>query len=106
MVLSVDSKSRKLSLGLKQMMPDPWPKIAKTYKEGHVATGKIARITNFGVFVELEKNLEGLLHTDELDEKTLPELEGKYKIGSKLAVKVIKLDDAQRKIALGLQDKK
>ena len=104
-VLSVDSANRKLSLGLKQLVTDPWPKIAKTYKEGHNTTGKIIKITNFGIFVELEKNLEGLLHINELEEKTVEELESKYKIGGKVAVKVIKLDDALRKIALSLQKK-
>lgn len=102
-VLSIDAKNRKLSLGLKQLSPDPWPKIIETYKEGYTATGKIAKITNFGIFVELEKDLEGLLHVSELEEKTQADLESKYKIGNKIAVKVIKLDDSQRKIALGLQ---
>lgn len=105
-VLSIDIKNRKLSLGLKQLTPDPWPKIAKTYKEGYATTAKITKITNFGIFVELEKDLEGLLHISELEEKTQAELESKYKSGSKIRVKVIKLDDAQRKIALALQEKK
>lgn len=99
-VLSVDAKSRKLSLGLKQLMIDPWPKIAQIYKEGYAASGKISKVTNFGIFVELENDLEGLLHISELEEKTLPELEEKYKVGEKIAVRVVKLDDAQRKIAL------
>ena len=102
-VLAVDSKTRKLSLGLKQLTPDPWPKIAQTYKEGYTTTGKVTKLTNFGIFVELEKDLEGLLHISELEEKTLPELESKYKVGGKIQVKVIKLDDSQRKIALALQ---
>ncbi len=102
-VLSVDAKNRKLSLGLRQMTPDPWPKIAQTYKEGYTTVGKITKITNFGIFVELENDLEGLVHVSELEEKTQAELEAKYKIGAKLPVKVAKLDEAQRKIALGLQ---
>ena len=105
-VLSIDPANRKLSLGLKQLVPDPWPKIAKTYKEEYATTGKVTRVTSFGVFVELEKDLEGLVHISELEEKTLPELEAKYKAGSKVAVKIIKLDDVQRKIALALQQKK
>ena len=104
-VLSVDAKARKLSLGLKQLMPDPWEKIAKIYKEGHKTSGKIAKITNFGIFVELENDLEGLIHVNELEEKTQVELEAKYKLGDKIAVKVLKLDDAQRKIALALDRK-
>jgi small subunit ribosomal protein S1 len=104
-VLSVDAKSRKLSLGLKQLMPDPWDKIAKIYKEGYAASGKIAKVTNFGIFVELETDLEGLIHVSELEEKTQGEMEEKYKIGDKIAVKVVKLDDAQRKIALVLDKK-
>ncbi|MBN1871985.1 MAG: 30S ribosomal protein S1 [Candidatus Omnitrophica bacterium] len=104
-VLSVDSKNRKLSLGLKQLTSDPWPKVTEIYKEGYETQGKIMKLTNFGIFVELEKDLEGLLHISELEEKTLPELESKYKVGDKIAVKVIKLDEEQRKIALGLQKK-
>jgi small subunit ribosomal protein S1 len=104
-VLSVDSRNRKLSLGLKQLVPDPWPKITQTYKEGYTTTGKVTKITNFGIFVELEKDLEGLLYVSELEEKSAAELTSKYKIGSKIAVKVIKLDEAQRKIALGLDKK-
>jgi len=102
-VLSVDAKNRKLSLGLRQLTPDPWSKISQTYKEGYTTTGKITKITNFGIFVELEKDLEGLLHVNELEEKTQADLEAKYKLGAKIPVKVVKLDETQRKIALGLQ---
>lgn len=101
-VLSVDAKDRKLSLGMKQLIPDPWDKITKIYKEGHTAVGKVAKVTNFGIFVELETDLEGLVHVSELDEKAQGEIEAKYKLGENIAVKVIKLDDAQRKIALSL----
>lgn len=104
-VLSVDAKSRKLSLGLKQLMPDPWDKIAKIYKEGYATSGKIAKVTNFGIFVELETDLEGLVHISELEEKTQSEMEEKFKVGDKITVKVVKLDDAQRKIALSLDKK-
>ncbi len=105
-VLAVDSRSRKLSLGLKQLLPDPWPKIAQTYKAGFQTTGKITKITNFGIFVELEKDLEGLLHISELEARSAAELESKYKVGGKIDVEVIKLDEVQRKIALGLQKKR
>ncbi|MDP3790157.1 MAG: S1 RNA-binding domain-containing protein, partial [Candidatus Omnitrophota bacterium] len=104
-VLSVDAKSRKLSLGLKQLMPDPWDKIAKIYKEGYATSGKVAKVTNFGIFVELETDLEGLIHVSELEEKTQAEMEAKYILGDKIAVKVVKLDDTQRKIALALDKK-
>jgi small subunit ribosomal protein S1 len=104
-VLSVDVKARKLSLGLKQLMPDPWEKIAKIYKEGYTTTGRITKITNFGMFVELETDLEGLIHVSELEEKTQAEMEAVYKIGDKIALKVLKLDDAQRKIALSIDKK-
>jgi small subunit ribosomal protein S1 len=105
-VLALDSKNRKLSLGLKQLTSDPWPKIAQTYKEDYAITGKITNVTNFGIFVELEKDLEGLIHISELEEKTLPELESKYKVGDEMQVRVIKLDGDQRKIALGLDKEK
>lgn len=104
-VLSMDVKSRKLSLGLKQLMSDPWEKIAKIYKEEYATSGKVAKVTNFGIFVELETDLEGLIHVSELEGKTQGELEEEYKVGDKIAVKVVKLDDAQRKIALALDKK-
>jgi len=104
-VLSVDPKSRKLSLGLKQLVPDPWPKITKIYKEGYAKSGKITKITNFGIFVELEKDLEGLIHISEMEGKTAADLEAKYKVGAKLPVKVIEVDDSARKIVLTLEKK-
>ncbi len=102
LVLGVDSKNRKISLGLKQLMPDPWDKITDTYKPDSQWEGVITKLANFGMFVELEKDLEGLLHISELPEKTLPELEEKYKVGEKIKVTVLKVDASQRKIGLAV----
>jgi len=106
-ILSIDADSKKISLGLKQLQPDPWPGIFQKYKVGLKATGKITRITNFGLFVELEKDIEGLIHISQiLPEVTAAQLTEEFKIGGKIKVEVIKVDEEEKKIALKTSEKK
>ena len=89
----------RISLGLKQLTPDPWPEIIKKFPLDSIIEGKITRIVNFGIFVELEKDIEGLVHISEL--KLSPEeLKTKSLVGDTIKVKVIKLDEQQRRIGL------
>ncbi len=99
-VLSVDPEKRKISLGLKQLTPDPWPEIVKRYPVGLELEAAVSKITNFGAFVELEENLEGLLHISELKEPVKEKLSDIFKIGDKIKVKVVKADAEAHKIAL------
>lgn len=101
-VLSVDSAAKRISLGLKQLLPNPWTMIAERYKPGTVSKGTIVKIVNFGIFVELEENLEGLLHITELHQPSSVELEKIYTPGDKIQVEIIKVDADEGKIALGL----
>ncbi len=102
-VLSVDQENRKIALGLKQLAPDPWPEIVQRYPVGLEVEGVVSKITNFGVFVELEKDLEGLLHTSELKDPPPSKLSDMFKVGDKVKARITKADAEQRKIALTMR---
>jgi small subunit ribosomal protein S1 len=100
-VLNVDQEKKRVALGLKQMATDPWDTdIPGQYKPGQVVTGKVTKLTNFGVFVELQPGLEGLLHISELSEEKIESPEELVKVGDDLEVKVLRVDTKDRKIGL------
>ncbi|MBX3458848.1 MAG: 30S ribosomal protein S1 [Planctomycetes bacterium] len=99
-VLAVDTDKHRIALGMKQMIADPWEAdIPERFAVGTETEGTITKITNFGVFIELEQDLEGLLHVSELAENQ-DKPEDVVKVGQKIKVKVIKLDPKDRKIGL------
>ncbi|MDD5633835.1 MAG: 30S ribosomal protein S1, partial [Candidatus Omnitrophica bacterium] len=100
MILNVDAANRRIALGVKQLVPDPWDDIVKKYAPETICDGKVMNITNFGLFVELEKDLEGLLHISEIDLAPEEKMETRYKIGDILKVKILHIDGVQKKIAL------
>jgi small subunit ribosomal protein S1 len=90
-----------VALGLKQMKSDPWEgDIPGRYHPGEVKTGKVTKLTNFGVFVELEPGLEGLLHISELADHKVESPEEVVKVGDEIEVKILRVDAADRKIGL------
>ena len=100
-VLNVDQEKKRVALGLKQMATDPWDTdIPGQYKPGEVVKGKVTKITNFGVFVELKPGLEGLLHISELSEGKVESPEDVVKVNDELEVKVLRVDTKDRKIGL------
>ncbi len=100
-VLNVDQDRKRIALGLKQMANDPWEgDIPGRYHPGQVVKGKVTKLTNFGVFVELEPGLEGLLHISELAEHKVDSPEEVVKVGDEVEVKVLRVDTADRKIGL------
>jgi small subunit ribosomal protein S1 len=100
-VLNVDQERKRIALGLKQMANDPWEgDIPGRYKPGEIKKGKVTKLTNFGVFVELEPGLEGLLHISELADHKVESPEEVVKVGDELEVKVLRVDAADRKIGL------
>lgn len=99
-VLAVDTSSRKISLGLKQLQPNPWPEIAERYTIGTIIdSAEVTAISNFGVFVKMEKDLEGLIFSGEIDKETMQGLA----IGEKIKVKIIKVDTEQGKLGLSVR---
>jgi small subunit ribosomal protein S1 len=100
-VLSVDDDRKRIALGLKQLDNDPWEtRIPQKYQPGAIVKGKVTKITNFGVFVELEEQLEGLLHISELADHKVANPEEEVKLGEEIEVKVLRVDTDDRKIGL------
>jgi small subunit ribosomal protein S1 len=100
-ILSVDQERKRVALGLKQMASDPWEgDIPGRYKPGQVVKGKVTKLTNFGVFVELEPGLEGLLHISELADHKVESPEEVVKVGDEIEVKVLRVDVGERKVGL------
>ncbi len=105
-IISVDAENQRMSLGIKQLVSDPWPKIMKKYTLGTSVKCTITKITNFGFFVEIEKDLEGLVHISESGLEGSQKLEDHYKVGDKLEAVVVKTDEVEKKIGLSLKKKK
>ncbi len=100
-VLSVDQERKRIALGLKQLTEDPWETlIPEKYQPGAQVVGKVTKITNFGVFVELEPELEGLLHVSELSDQKVENPETFVKVGQDLDVRILRIDANERKIGL------
>jgi small subunit ribosomal protein S1 len=100
-VLNVDQERKRIALGLKQMNNDPWEgDIPGRYRPGEIKKGKVTKLTNFGVFVELEPGLEGLLHISELAEQKVESPEDVVKVGDEVEVKILRVDVGERKIGL------
>jgi small subunit ribosomal protein S1 len=100
-VLNVDQDRKRIALGLKQLRDDPWETdIPSRYEPGDVVRGKVTKLTNFGVFVELEPGLEGLLHISELADHKVDSPEEVVKVGDEIEVKILRVDRTDRKIGL------
>ena len=100
-ILTVDEDRRRIALGLKQLGEDPWEtRIPEKYAPGKTVTGKVTKITNFGVFVQLEDDLEGLLHVSELADHKVDHPENMVQVGQDLEVRVLRVDTGERKIGL------
>jgi small subunit ribosomal protein S1 len=100
-VLTVDPERRRVSLGLKQMTSDPWEgDIPGRYHSGDLKKGTVTKLTNFGVFVELEPGLEGLLHVSELADHKVENPEDIVKVGDEIEVMVLRVDVSERRIGL------
>jgi len=104
-VLRIDKEKERLSLGYKQLTRDPWEEeIPQRYKLGETTVGKVTKITDFGVFVEIEGGVEGLVHVSESGLEPPARLEEKFKVQDTLTMKIIKVDPEERKIALSLRE--
>ncbi|MFN5223373.1 MAG: 30S ribosomal protein S1 [Bacteroidota bacterium] len=101
-ILTLDREERKMSLGLKQLMPDPWGQISSKYPVGSQHKAKVRNFTNFGVFVELEEGIDGLIHISDLSwSKKVKHPSEFTKIGEEIAVVVLEVDIEHRRLSLG-----
>ena len=104
-ILRIDKEKERLSLGYKQLTADPWEAdIPSRYQVGSVATGTVSKIADFGVFVELDGDVEGLIHVSEVGSDGANKLEENFAIGRNVTAKIVKVDCEERKIALSVKD--
>jgi len=104
-VLRIDKEKERLSLGYKQLKSDPWDdEIPNRFIVGNAAVGKVSKVADFGIFVELEGGVEGLIHISEAGLDQQAKLEEKFKLMDEVMAKIIKVDREERKIALSLRD--
>jgi ribosomal protein S1 len=102
-VLSIDSENKKISLGIKQLEPDPWGNIAEEYPVGKIVDGTVSKVTNFGAFVKLSSGIEGLVHVSELSDQEVAKVEDIVQVGQTMKFKVIKSNKEERKLGLSLR---
>jgi small subunit ribosomal protein S1 len=104
-VLRIDKEKERLSLGYKQLARDPWDEeIPARYHVGDSVAGKVAKIADFGIFIELDGGVEGLIHVSESGLEPSAKLEEKFKLQDDVTAKIIKVDPEERKIAMSLRD--
>jgi small subunit ribosomal protein S1 len=102
-VLHIDKDQERFSLGIKQLEPDPWDDIPRKYAAGTVVSGVITNVTDFGIFVELEEGIEGLVHVSEVSKEKIKTPVGMFKIGELLTAKVININKKDRRIGLSIR---
>jgi small subunit ribosomal protein S1 len=103
-VLDVKTDQRRISLGLKQTMPDPWEAAAEKYPAGTVVSGRIRNLADFGAFVEIEEGMEGLIHISDVSwTERIKHPSEKFKKGDTVQAKVLKVDSANRRLSLGIK---
>ena len=102
-VLSIDKANQRISLGLKQLETDPWSHIESRFKVGDLVKGKITKIATFGAFVELEDDIDGLVHISQLSEDHVAKVKDVVKVGDEVEARVIKVDKAERRIGLSIK---
>jgi len=102
-VVSFDRETRKISLGLKQLLASPWGDAAAKYPSGKVVSGVVTRVTDFGAFVELEPGIEGLVHISELSPNRVRRAADVVKPGEHVEVKVLNFDSDQKRIGLSIK---
>jgi len=99
-VLNVDKEQKKFSLSIKKLKEDPWKGISSKYKIGDIVEGYVTSITDFGVFIEIEDGVEGLLHISEIDDLQGKKPNDMFKIDDKVRTLILNIDERERRIAL------
>src|SRR5437016_5859382 len=103
-ILNIDRDNKRISLGLKQIQPDPWSTVSQRYPMGSRVTGKVVRLTDFGAFVELEPGVDGLLHISQMAHRPIATPGEVVNVGDELTLLVIRVDPHERRIGLSLKE--
>ena len=102
-VLDIEKESERFSLGVKQLTEDPWQSVAERYEVGKEITGTITNLTDFGIFVELEEGIEGLVHVSEISKEKIKTPVGKYNVGEVITARVMNINTDERRIGLSIK---
>lgn len=102
-VLGIDKANQRISLGMKQLETDPWSEIDNRFKVGDVVKGKVAKIASFGAFVELEGDIDGLVHISQLSEEHVAKVKDVINVGDEVEARVIKVDKVERRVGLSIK---
>lgn len=102
-VLDVDADSQRISLGMKQLSTDPWDEIETHYKIGDVVKGTVSKITSYGAFIELDNDIDGLVHISQISEERIETIKDVLDEGAEVEARVIKIDKDERRIGLSVK---
>jgi small subunit ribosomal protein S1 len=102
-ILKIDTENQRLSLSIKDLMPDVWQEFSRRYRVGDILEGKIVRLADFGAFVELSEGVEGLVHISEMAHERLEKPGDKFQPGQSVRVKILRVDPEERKIGLSVK---
>ncbi|MFW6001207.1 MAG: 30S ribosomal protein S1, partial [Halanaerobium sp.] len=103
-VLGVNKEDERISLGLKQLLPDPWEEFAEKHYEGEIVEGKITKLVDFGAFMEIEDGIEGLIHISQLSHRHVKTADEVVEVGEKREAKIINIDADQERVGLSLKE--
>ena len=102
-VVEVDVENQRISLGMKQLTQDPWEDIDRLYKLGDVIKGKVARVAGYGAFIELDHEIDGLVHISQISEERIEKVKDHLSEGQEVTARVIKIDKEERRIGLSIK---
>jgi small subunit ribosomal protein S1 len=102
-VLEIDKENERFSLGIKQLQLDPWETVAQRYQVGKEITGTVTNVTDFGVFIELEEGIEGLVHVSEISKEKIKTPVGKFELGDVISARVMNINSEERRIGLSIK---
>lgn len=103
LVLDVDADSQRISLGMKQLATDPWDEIETHFKIGDMVKGTISKITNYGAFVELDQDIDGLVHISQISEERIEKIKDVLSEGDAVEARVVKIDKDERRVGLSIK---
>jgi len=102
-VLDIDKGNERFSLGIKQLYPDPWETVGERYQVGTQVKGAVTNVTDFGVFLELEEGIEGLIHVSEISKEKIKTPVGQYEVGDDVDAMVVNINGKERRIGLSIK---
>ncbi|MGN0835495.1 MAG: 30S ribosomal protein S1 [Candidatus Spyradosoma sp.] len=102
-VLDVDADQQRIALGIKQTQDDPWDEIDRKFHIGDIVSGKVSKIANFGAFIELADEIDGLVHISQISEERVEKIKDVLKLGQEVTARVIKIDKDERRIGLSIK---